>query len=346
VFLVSAALVVVAIVLLLLGMITGTLTLVYFAIGVSVVSMILLALGIFLQRELWTRRRNRTADADEPEAELEPVGAASAARPATKAAAPGSSAARSRDAGNAGPASRVGSAIAAVRRSRAGDSAGADPDEMPAEDFVHVVPGRRRYHRKSCRSLVGRVSEELTIDEAREEGFSACTGCFPVEAEPKAGLAAAEVPDQVTAAPGTGPLAGAGETSVAGTRFGDAPAETAAETAGESAGAAGETAAVEELATPAQGIAADAPAGQSAAQAEGPEVTRPAAVTVSGNGSGPGTPTSGSTETVWVVRGVSRYHSSDCVLIRSVDEDDVDTMSQAEAEATGCTPCLACHTVD
>jgi hypothetical protein len=46
------------------------------------------------------------------------------------------------------------------------------------------------------------------------------------------------------------------------------------------------------------------------------------------------------------VRGVSRYHRSDCVLIRSVDEEDVDTMTQADAEATGCTPCRACHAVD
>ena len=47
------------------------------------------------------------------------------------------------------------------------------------------------------------------------------------------------------------------------------------------------------------------------------------------------------TETVWVLRGVSRYHLRDCVLI--VDDDDVDAMTLAEAESDGCTPCRACH---
>jgi len=47
--------------------------------------------------------------------------------------------------------------------------------------------------------------------------------------------------------------------------------------------------------------------------------------------------------TVWVVRGVSRYHLHECVLIQVVDDEDVDTMTLAEAAATGCTPCRACH---
>jgi len=44
---------------------------------------------------------------------------------------------------------------------------------------VYVVPGRRRYHIDSCRQLAGRSKEELTFEEAREEGFSPCTACLP-----------------------------------------------------------------------------------------------------------------------------------------------------------------------
>jgi hypothetical protein len=47
--------------------------------------------------------------------------------------------------------------------------------------------------------------------------------------------------------------------------------------------------------------------------------------------------------TVWIVRGVSRHHLHDCVLISVVGEEDVDTMTLAEAEAADCTPCKACH---
>lgn len=48
-------------------------------------------------------------------------------------------------------------------------------------------------------------------------------------------------------------------------------------------------------------------------------------------------------QTVHVVRGVSRYHTEECVLIHVVDDEDVDTMMLAEAANMGCTPCRACH---
>ena len=50
---------------------------------------------------------------------------------------------------------------------------------LDAEAIVLVIPGRKRYHVAGCRQLVGREHEELTHEEAREEGFTPCTTCLP-----------------------------------------------------------------------------------------------------------------------------------------------------------------------
>src|SRR5690606_15170368 len=51
---------------------------------------------------------------------------------------------------------------------------GISPDAI-----VLVIPGRKRYHVHGCRQLAGRDHEELTYEEAREEGFTPCTACLP-----------------------------------------------------------------------------------------------------------------------------------------------------------------------
>ena len=58
----------------------------------------------------------------------------------------------------------------------------AEAGRIPAGDgdrIVRVVPGRRRFHAEDCRLLAGREAEEISLGEAREEGFSACTACIP-----------------------------------------------------------------------------------------------------------------------------------------------------------------------
>ncbi|WP_283133573.1 hypothetical protein [Rhizohabitans arisaemae] len=50
---------------------------------------------------------------------------------------------------------------------------------LSPDAIVLVIPGRKRYHLRGCRQVVGRDHEELTHEEAREEGFSACTTCLP-----------------------------------------------------------------------------------------------------------------------------------------------------------------------
>ncbi|GIH23179.1 hypothetical protein Aph01nite_14890 [Acrocarpospora phusangensis] len=45
------------------------------------------------------------------------------------------------------------------------------------DSIVLVIPGRKRFHLPNCRQLADREIEELTLEEAREEGFSPCTAC-------------------------------------------------------------------------------------------------------------------------------------------------------------------------
>jgi len=46
---------------------------------------------------------------------------------------------------------------------------------------------------------------------------------------------------------------------------------------------------------------------------------------------------------VTVIPGVPRYHDPDCILIRFMDEEDIDRKSIPEAKAANCTPCAACQ---
>ncbi|GAA4500855.1 hypothetical protein GCM10023191_049890 [Actinoallomurus oryzae] len=155
----SGVLVVLAIALLVTGIVTGNtghevagldgLKLIYVSIGISIISALCLAIGVFLRRK-------------------ELFGSANAETSAKK------SAARSKTARPAKAKARVGAgeeAPVAVAPTTAVD--------VPAETSVYVVPGRKRYHLETCRQLAGRDKEELTYVEAREEGFTACTACLP-----------------------------------------------------------------------------------------------------------------------------------------------------------------------
>lgn len=55
-----------------------------------------------------------------------------------------------------------------------------DPAPDPEPAVVRVVPGRKRFHETGCALLAGRDSEEVTRDEAEEEGFTPCTVCRQV----------------------------------------------------------------------------------------------------------------------------------------------------------------------
>jgi len=45
---------------------------------------------------------------------------------------------------------------------------------------------------------------------------------------------------------------------------------------------------------------------------------------------------------VSVVPGITRYHRSDCLLIRFLAPEDLEVMSRQAAADGGCVPCRAC----
>jgi hypothetical protein len=156
VIILSGVLVVLAIALLVTGIVTGNtghevlgldgLKLIYISIGVSIVSALCLAIGVFIRRK-------------------DLFGTATSAKPPARARKARSKPVRAKAKAKVGvPAATVPAAPA---------------PRVPAETTVFIVPGRKRYHLESCRQLAGHDREELTFSEARDEGFTACTACLP-----------------------------------------------------------------------------------------------------------------------------------------------------------------------
>jgi hypothetical protein len=413
VIVISAAGVGLAIVLLVTGVITSNLLFVYISIGVSVAAALLLAVGVFMRRELFMGRQ--------APGKGQPRETAKATVAQTAPAAEEAPAARTT------PAARNVMAGAGVRppgprpRRTAAFTA-------PESEIVFVTPGRRRFHAPGCGLLVGRFTEELTRGEALEEGFSACTTCLPGKgAAAEEGRRAAgpvrtgpavpartgqahpgpvgeetvtarqerareetvkkEQQDTKRAKPEPFPVGSAGRprpdladdrgasatgtpTTAAkpsGSAPPDARPESAAGPSGAGPAATGEDAAglvgTEATAGGEDGAQAGGrPPGVRAAEPQRAEPQRAEPDSAEAQRAEPespepvqehGEPTDSDGEfiddgdpdsTVWVVRGVSRYHLSDCVLVQVVDEEDVDTMTLAEARTGGCSPCRACHT--
>jgi methylphosphotriester-DNA--protein-cysteine methyltransferase len=195
VIILSGVLVVVAIALLIAGIVAGNsgtevvgldgLNLIYVSIGVSIVSALFLAIGVFVRRK--DLFGSPGAAATGPAARTAKHGKAGKGGPAEPAV---KTATTQAGAGATTTATSGGTGGTSVYPTGS-HSSGADPDtaelaammppagDVPATAVVYVVPGRRRYHIDSCRQLAGRSKEELTFEEAREEGFSPCTACMP-----------------------------------------------------------------------------------------------------------------------------------------------------------------------
>jgi hypothetical protein len=176
VIILSGVLVLVAIALLIVGVVSGNsgteiaglsgMDLIYVSIGVSIVSALFLAVGVFLRRkDLFGSVPVRSGGSAAQPARHSRRGKADKA-PAVPDTMP-----------------RPGTTPAEEDRDDASSGVGVEeippPADVPADAIVYVVPGRRRYHLDSCRQLAGRGKEELTFEEAREEGFSPCTACLP-----------------------------------------------------------------------------------------------------------------------------------------------------------------------
>lgn len=367
----SGVLVVVAIALLIAGIVTGNsgtevagldgLNLIYISIGVSIVSALFLAIGVFLRRkDLFgppadspAARTGRRGKRDKGKAEQTAATAAAASgRPEEAGATP--------DRPFAGRASDADTAELTA--------ALPPPADVPADAVVYVVPGRRRYHIDGCRHLTGRDIEELTFAEAREEGFSPCTACMPDTALAARAVAGGPVTDQSSPAKSTGSTAGGRPESGPDTSFGangstasatSAPFGQSAAAGGrpatESAGAgddeagrrAGETAAPDDRPTSADDDASSNPAGGAGEPQGGNPAANPprAAADVPPQAAAGDDKDRNGGPQVRILSGTKRYHRPDCALIEDIGEgaDDLESLTRAEAKARGCTPCLVCQ---
>lgn len=163
--LISAGLVLAAVVLLIAGFVLATPFLIMWSIVVSVLSALFLVIGAFLRRnELFPGGGQAAAPATPPKGLMPPAMLYNQTSPMAHQPQP-----RPQPHPQAPPQRTA--PTPAPRRPAA---SGIAPDAI-----VLVIPGRKRYHRPGCRQLIGRDQEELTYEEAREEGFTPCTTCLP-----------------------------------------------------------------------------------------------------------------------------------------------------------------------
>ncbi|HVE99572.1 MAG TPA: hypothetical protein VNA12_10390 [Mycobacteriales bacterium] len=152
---VSGALVVLSIILLVTGLVArDDLTLIYFSIGSSVLAGIFLVLGALQRRE---------------------------EKPAGSAAAPAAT-------------TSAFDRVSTVSVTRPVDSSSA-ASAADSGRGVSVVPGRPRFHTSDCRFLAGRPDvETVDVDAAKQQGYTECGVCKPLESLPTATSVADRAP--------------------------------------------------------------------------------------------------------------------------------------------------------
>ena len=361
----SGVLVILAIALLVTGIVAGAdgiggiegLTLIYISIGISIVSALCLAIGVFLRRkELFGTTGAVPATRSKP---VKPGKAARKARQAREA--------REAEARDAAESSGAPAFAAAEVHPEPADDTVAMPShslEVPPDAPVWVVRGRKRYHLENCRQLAGREREELTYEEAVEEAFSPCTACMPDTAlAARAAVSTGEQPSPLDEEPAE---SRSGESKAPATAsddshealptswdtpaFGSVDAETGTRPFGSAdadpgtrpfGGLAGDplSEGFEDLpSAAADEPAVAAPWESDQEPADAPTIPAPAAS--ADNPAEPAEPVD-----VRILSGTKRYHRPDCALIEDIGDEaeDLETLSRDEAKARGCTPCLVCQ---
>lgn len=148
---ISGALVLVALVLLLIGLLQPELGFVYASIVVSLISFAFLLVGILQRRR------------EQPEAATSDDAAGKSDAPAGKEL----------------PPVDLDEGITAVIPATAAPEAVSAEQRADVVGSVLVVEGRPRYHVEGCRYLTGKTIEEMDVADAREDGFTACGVCKP-----------------------------------------------------------------------------------------------------------------------------------------------------------------------
>jgi hypothetical protein len=345
VIVISGALVLVALVLLIIGVVSQELPFVYGSIAVSLVSLVFLVIGIL-------QRRGETVPATGGAGSPEPAPSRDADSVTAVIPSQGS-----RRVGAAEPA--AGAEPAAEAEPAPAESA---DEELEVGGTVLVVEGRPRYHVGGCRYLTGKSAEPVDVRDAREEGFTPCGVCKPDEsieqaaevveelepsgAEPQDGegvveedvpgvqvpaarRAAAGGTRAVTPAKGTaakGTAAKAGRTAAA-----KAPSKAPSKAASKAAKSAPKKASGRSAAVPgaAPAKAVKAPA-RTAAKA--PSRAASAAAGAPAAAKRPGS--------VVVIPDRGKFHTAECRYVRDVDEAEV--LSKSAATRQGYTACGVC----
>ena len=349
----SAFLVAVAVGLLVAGVVTSKLLLVYTAIGVSGVALLALGIGAAVNwRELTGKPTTAAAGTSAPAADTAHQDAA----PAT-AAAPAPAHPQAQVPAAAGAAA-VGSGWSAAVPS-APPRAGYLPTEQPqkaqpaarpvapADPFTSRCepPARDVWEWRDDDAIQAPPPSRPQAPARSVASFAAPETFSPFR---PAGKPVSPGSEEAAERPsGTSPPPGARSPGADHPSPEDQPPADRQDEAEPAATARGPEPATVVAAAPAVGVPASAPAGEpEPGQPEKPEnpeqVKVPEQAKQTGQAEEPEPAGLDPDMEVTVVPGVPRYHNARCILIRFMGEDDLDKMTRAAAREVGCTPCRAC----
>ncbi|MGO9296992.1 MAG: hypothetical protein ACLP52_24455 [Streptosporangiaceae bacterium] len=339
------SIVVVAIGLLVGGILTSSLLLVYLSIGVAALAGVLLVAGVLIWRENFFGASPATAPAAIPEpaeaalvgapADLEMAGPASL--PADGPAVPGAvrllpdapdTEADAEPAPSVPPPDQPASrSEPPVPEPAAGESAAAPESAaalQPAAESQPVAESQPPGPEPAPPAGPGPQAAGKAPEPERPDATAAAPAAAAAEAQP----ATAEPAEARPAAEPTAPEPAAPEPAAVEAELVAVDAEPAGD---EPAGDEPATAEAERAAAAAEPAARPDVAGQEGgspdAQAGGP--------------SGAGQPATDSDQ-VTVVPGIARFHRSECILIRFMGPEDLEVMSRTAAVDSGLVPCKAC----
>jgi hypothetical protein len=308
VIVISGALVLVALVLLIIGVVGPELSFVYASIAVSLVSLVFLVIGIL-------QRRGETAPAAEAAPAPAPAVAQETGPESVTAVIPAPAA--------AGSTSR--------RIAEQPPVAETADEELELGGTVLVVEGRPRYHVAGCRYLSGKQAEDVDVLDAREEGFTPCGVCKPDDelASRAAAGAAADEQEPVVEEQGEEPVV---EEDVPGVQVPAARTATRAVKAPAKKAAASRPAAAKAPAKAA--AAAKAPTKTAAKKAPSKAATAALAST-------PAASTAAKKAgSVVVIPDRGKFHKAECRYVRDVAEAEV--LSKTAATRQGYAACGVC----
>ncbi|WP_028925900.1 hypothetical protein [Pseudonocardia acaciae] len=186
------------------GLLAGKMVLVWCALAASVIGALMLAYLLYAGRRIGAEEPDEDATLEVPPAPKPATPEPATPEPATpepatpdpatepepeRSAEPDAARAAKPDAEQTGepkpePVAETNTEPAAATNTETNTAtntptATTDDDPGSPDMIVQVVPGRRRFHVDGCRLLAGKPAEEISLDEAREEGFTACTSCIP-----------------------------------------------------------------------------------------------------------------------------------------------------------------------